>query len=58
MRWECLLEGPNTFGAPEPPPEITEESEVSMSLAASALEEQAIINLGGRDLTGQQLLDA
>jgi hypothetical protein len=57
MRWECLLEGPKTFGAPEPPPEITEESEVSMSLAASALEEQAIINLGGRDLTGQQLLE-
>jgi hypothetical protein len=57
MRWECLLEGPTTFGAPGPPPEMADATEVSMSLAASALEEQAIINLGGRDLTGEQLLE-
>jgi len=57
VRWECLLEGTTTFGAPEAPPEFGTETDVVMSVAASALEEQAMIDLAGRELNGEQLVE-
>ena len=57
VRWECLLEGKTTFGAPETPPEFGMESDVVMNVAASALKEQAMLDLAGRELTGEQLLE-
>jgi hypothetical protein len=57
MRWQCLLEGPNTFGAPSAPEIYDCDTEVVMSVAASAIEEQATMNLGGRELTGEQMLE-
>jgi hypothetical protein len=57
VRWECLLEGITTFGAPVAPPEFAMESEIVMNVAASALEEQAAIDLAGREMTGEQLVE-
>ncbi|MEX0679059.1 MAG: hypothetical protein WD063_18440 [Pirellulales bacterium] len=55
LRWECLLEGPTTFAAPTPPPEFKAGTEVVMCLAESALEEQGVMTLGGRHMTGEEL---
>jgi hypothetical protein len=55
LRWECLLEGPAAFGAPAPPPQFDAGTEIAMSLAASTLEEQGVMTLGGRQMTGAQL---
>jgi len=57
VRWQCLLEGPLTFGAPEPPETVEGSMPVVLNLAASALEEQANVALAGRELSGQQLLE-
>jgi hypothetical protein len=56
FRWECLLEGPATFGAPAPPPPFDAGTDVVLCLAASALEEQAIMMLAGRQMSGAELL--
>ncbi len=58
VRWECLLEAPAGFGAPLPPPADDPGTEVVMCLGASALEEQAAITLGGRQMTGAELTEA
>jgi hypothetical protein len=55
LRWECLLEGPASFGAPSSPPQFEVGTPIAMSLAASALEEQGVMILGGRQMTGTQL---
>jgi hypothetical protein len=57
LRWECLLEGPTTFGAPVPPPEFDAGTEVVMCLAASALEEQGVMAFAGRQMTGEELAE-
>lgn len=57
LRWECLLEGPTTFGAPLPPPEFDAGTEVVMCLAASALEEQGVMAFAGRQMTGEELAE-
>ncbi len=58
LRWECRLESPSGFAAPVPPPQYEPGTDVVMSMASSALEEQAAVTLGGRQLTGAELLEA
>jgi hypothetical protein len=58
MRWECRLEGPARFAAPVPPPDFEPGTEVVLSLAASALEEQGVVSLGGRQMTGKELQES
>ena len=55
MRWECLLEGPASFGALEEPPPMATPAAVVMNLAASAIEEQTLVGIAGRELSGEQL---
>ncbi len=57
IRWECLLEGTTTFGAPEPPAEFAADAAIVMHVATSALEEQAMLDLAGRELSGEQLVE-
>ncbi len=57
LRWQGLLEGQRTFGAPTPPPPSPGDAQVVFNIAASALEEQAIVGLAGRELTGAELLE-
>ncbi|MEX0937841.1 MAG: hypothetical protein WDZ59_08260 [Pirellulales bacterium] len=58
LRWECRLEGPHDFAAPTPPPAYEPGSEIVMSLAASALEEQAAVTLGGRAMSGDEMSES
>ncbi len=55
LRWECLLEGTQSFGASSEPSPYDCGSPVIVSLAPSAIEEQAVVRLGGRQLTGVEL---
>ena len=55
VTWEALLEGPQTFAASSAPEKYDCGNPVVMSVAPSVLEEQAIIGLGGRELTGAEL---
>ncbi len=58
VRWQCLLEAPRGFAAPAPPPADDLGTEVVMCLAPSAMEEQAAIALGGRQMSGAELVEA
>mgnify|MGYP007073179567 FL=1 len=55
LRWECRLESPALFAAPGPPPEFDSTAPIRFYMAASALEDQALASLAGRELTGEQL---
>jgi hypothetical protein len=55
LRWECRLEGPNQFAAASTPGDFSPEADVVLSYAASALEEQSLVALGGRQLTAEEL---
>jgi hypothetical protein len=56
--WQCLLEGPSTFGAPSVPPQDGPSGPVVLSVAASALEEQGVMNLSGKTMTGDELSES
>ncbi len=56
MRWECRLEAPSQFAAASTPDDFLPETDVVMSFAASALEEQSVVVLGGRQLTADELV--
>ncbi|REK19510.1 MAG: hypothetical protein DWQ37_00055 [Planctomycetota bacterium] len=58
LRWECRLEGPRDFAAASSPPEYDPGSDIVMSLAASAMEEQAAVTLAGRAMSSEELLEA
>lgn len=55
ITWEALLEGPQSFAAASTPEAYECGNPVVMSVAPSVLEEQAVINLGGRELAGAEL---
>ncbi|MGD9721283.1 MAG: hypothetical protein AB7O59_08745 [Pirellulales bacterium] len=55
LSWECRLESPALFAAPAAPPERDPTAEVTLCIAASALEEQALSSLAGREMTGAKL---
>jgi hypothetical protein len=55
LTWECRLESPLLFAAPAPPPRFEHTGDVVLSLAASALEEQCVGSLAGRQLSGEEL---
>jgi hypothetical protein len=55
LRWECRLEGPGKFAAASAPDDFSPEADVVVSFAASALEEQSVVALGGRQLTADEL---
>jgi len=55
VTWEATLEGPQSFAAASTPESYDCGNPVVMSVAPSTLEEQATINLGGRELTGAEL---
>ena len=55
LRWECRLEGPGQFAAASTPVDFSPEADVVLSFAASALEEQSVVALGGRQLTAEEL---
>jgi len=57
LRWECLLESPGLFAAPSPPPEFAPGADLTVSLAASALEEECHAGLAGKELTGEKLAE-
>jgi hypothetical protein len=57
VRWECLLAGRESFGAPAEPPQVATHAQVVFHLAASAIEEQAAVELAGRELSGEQLME-
>jgi hypothetical protein len=52
---EALLEGPQSFAAASAPETYVCGDPVVLSVAPSAFEEQAIISLGGRELSGAEL---
>jgi hypothetical protein len=58
LRWECRLESPALFAAPGPPPEFEPTADLRFCIAASALEEQALASLAGREMTGAELSHA
>lgn len=58
FQWECLLEGPATFAAPAPAPLYDAGTDVIVSLAASALEEQGVMALAGKEMTAEELSEA
>jgi hypothetical protein len=58
LYWECRLDGPREFAAFAPPPDIEPDGDVVMLLTASAMEEQASVELGGRTLNGEELSSA
>lgn len=58
IQWECLLEGPATFGAPAAPGAFDAGTDVVLCLAASALEEQGTVALGGREMTADDLQES
>ena len=55
LRWECRLEAPSQFAADSSPGDFSPEADVVLSFAASALEEQSVVALGGRQLTADEL---
>ncbi len=55
VRWECRLESPLLFAAPGAPPEFDPTADVTLCIAASALEEQCLASLGGRRMSGAEL---
>ena len=55
MRWECRLETPTRFAANGPLGHFEPQADVVFSYAASALEEQSLVALGGRQLTADAL---
>jgi hypothetical protein len=55
LRWECRLEGLGQFAAASSPGDFSPEADVVLSFAASALEEQSVVALGGRQLTADEL---
>ncbi len=55
VRWECRLEAGLVFAAPTLPPAIEPTADVTLSLAASALEAQCLIALAGRQLSGEEI---
>ena len=57
LRWECLLESPGLFAATSPPPEFAPGADLTVSLAASALEEECLAGLAGKELTGEKLAE-
>jgi hypothetical protein len=58
VRWECRLERPALFAAPGAPPEFEPTADVTLSIAASAMEEQCLTSLAGRQMSGEQLSKA
>jgi hypothetical protein len=55
VRWECRLDSPVLFAAPDAPPPFERQTDVTLCIAASALEEQCLGSLAGRQLTGDEL---
>jgi len=55
FRWEGRLEAPGEFAAANDPAEFSPNADVVMSFAASAMEEQSVVSLGGRQLTADEL---
>ncbi len=55
VTWSCRLEGPDQFAANNAPPTFEPDADVVMSIAASALEDEALSMLGGKTLTAAQL---
>lgn len=55
LRWECRLEGLETFAVASPPPEFDPDADVVLSIAASALEDQGLALLGDKQLTADEL---
>ena len=55
VRWECRLASPAMFAATTPPPRFEPTADLVVSIAASALEEQCLASLAGRQLTGEQM---
>lgn len=58
LRWECRLESPALFAAPGEPPPFDATADVTLCLAASALEEQAFASLADKQMTGGELSQA
>jgi hypothetical protein len=55
VTWSCRLEGPDQFAASNAPPTFEPDADVVMSIAASALEDEALSMLGGKTLTAAQM---
>jgi hypothetical protein len=58
VQWECRLQSPLLFAAPAPPPEFEPHADVTLCIAASALEEQALASLAGKKMTGAEISKA
>jgi hypothetical protein len=58
MRWECRLERPALFAAPTAPPAFAADSDVTLCIASSALEEQCLTALAGKEMNGEELAKA
>ncbi len=58
VQWECRLESPLLFAAPAPPPAFESSADVTLCIAASALEEEALASLAGKKMTGQEISKA
>jgi hypothetical protein len=57
MRWECYAAGAN-FAVTAAPPQLDDSADFAIGFAASALEDQVLAAIGGRDLSGEELASA